>query len=273
MNCTGTTRTGFPCVRRATRGFHCWQHAPPQDDVHPVFEDNLCISMRANGVLCSRRARFDGRCLQHHRLHTFGQIDLAQPMGDLARLANDVQNVHTAVVSEQMNRGLDKLLAQAVPSRQNSLTLLGAKSPSHVARALKCGEVEAKKVIRDVRSWYVKTLCRDTNDFLYRRCLDGLVVLISASPHYQELAVRFWEEARDATGMCCEGHLSRLTNVLVGFDPDVSPPVPVGEILQQKMSAIAATEDAVETKVGKAWTLFLELGIPMNERLEWLEAL
>ena len=73
--------------------------------------------------------------------------------------------------------------------------------------------------------------------------------------------------------MCCEGHLARLTNVLVGFDEDIPAPVAVGEILQQKIAAIAALDVRVEEKVGQAWVVFVELNIPMEERMAWLDAL
>jgi hypothetical protein len=60
--------------------------------------------------------------------------------------------------------------------------------------------------------------------------------------------------------------------VLVGFDDAFVAPVPVGEILQQKIAVIAAKDVSVEHKVGEAWRVFEELKIPMAERMPWLEA-
>ena len=195
------------------------------------------------------------------------------PNNVLADFTADAQNVHTTVVSEQLNRGMEKLLAQEVPASRDTLAELRANDHDWIASVLHLNNRSVRTTVNDVSSWYKKRLCRTAGDFLYRKCLDGLTTLILASPHKDDLLVRFWEEARDATGMCCEGHLARLTNVLVGYDEDVPAPVSAGEILQQKMSAIAALDVRVEEKVGQAWAVFLELNIPMEERMAWLEAL
>jgi hypothetical protein len=108
---------------------------------------------------------------------------------------------------------------------------------------------------------------------LYKRALDGLWVRINESEHKDALVQRLWEECLDAVGVCCEGHLSRLANVLVGFDEEAEPEVSVGEILQQKMAAIAGMDVSVEHKVGHAWALFEELGVSAEERTAWVEAL
>ena len=76
----------------------------------------------------------------------------------------------------------------------------------------------------------------------------------------------------ESLGKCCEGHISRLCNVLVGFDDSFKPVVSAGELLQQKLAAIAERDIQVEYKVGEAWILFEELGIPIEERNAWIEA-
>ena len=72
--------------------------------------------------------------------------------------------------------------------------------------------------------------------------------------------------------MCCEGHISRVCNVLVGFDDAFAPPVPFGEILQNKMAAIYAMEIDTDKKVTLATDFFNEFAVPEVERSAWLEA-
>jgi hypothetical protein len=72
--------------------------------------------------------------------------------------------------------------------------------------------------------------------------------------------------------MCCEGHISRLCNVLVGFDDAFQPPVSFGELLQSKMSAIAGLDVTEEEKRRQATAFFDEHGTPAEERVAWLEA-
>ena len=87
-----------------------------------------------------------------------------------------------------------------------------------------------------------------------------------------EMYKRAWEECYEAVGMCCEGHISRLCNVLVGFDEAFQPPVSFGELLQSKMSVIAGLDVSDEEKRRQATAFFDEYGTPAEERVAWLDA-
>jgi hypothetical protein len=200
------------------------------------------------------------------------------PQGQMARLARDAQNVHTAQVSKQTNGNLEILL-EATPTTPgdtlNTLTRWWMFRP--------CPKFEEYwRVMEDVHHWYHARTCKKTNDQLYKRALEGLVEKIllatdgggtDADELFEELVKRLWEECSEAVGMCCEGHLARLANVLVGFDEAFKPPVPVGEILQQKMAAIAELKVSPKHKLQRAVELMDELNIPAADRAPWLEAM
>ena len=208
------------------------------------------------------------------------------PLGQMGRLAADSQNVHTAAVSKQTNSNIDLLLETELHGEQDTLMWL-----MHwwTVRSPKPTFEEVWKVLEDVRYWYGKRTCKSTGDYLYKRVLDGLAyrVLMAGdtdaprgSPEdiaknelHNELSKRLWEECSEAVGMCCEGHISRLANVLVGFDETFRPPVPVGEILQAKMAAIAEMKLSHKLKLQKAIAVMDELKIPVDDREPWLEAL
>jgi hypothetical protein len=177
---------------------------------------------------------------------------------ELQRLANDTQNVHTAAVTAQTNKTEKMLLEIPVAVDPTTLTEI----QSHVN----------KRVFRDIEKWYLITTCRKLNDNLYKRMLDGLWARIQTSEHKVELIKRLIEETTESVGKCCEGHLSRLCNVLVGFDDEAQLSVSANEILQNKMSVIAAKDVPVEYKVGEAWAVFEELQIPMDDRNSWIGA-
>jgi hypothetical protein len=59
---------------------------------------------------------------------------------------------------------------------------------------------------------------------------------------------------------------------MVGFDEAFVPPVPVGEILQQKMAAISAMDIEYEKQIEMAEELLAELKIPHEEHKNWLAA-
>lgn len=182
------------------------------------------------------------------------------PVPELQAFVEDSQNVHRKVVTDNTNDQTDKLLAVTVPSEQDTL--------KEVRKLFgRC-----RKVMSDVEHWYGLTMCRKEADCLYKRTLDGLWALIKTSEHREELSKRLVEELTDAVGMCCEGHLSRLCNVLVGFDDAFTTVVPKGEILQQKMSAIAALDVTERTKKMRAKKVLKELDIPVAEHAAWLDA-
>ena len=198
-------------------------------------------------------------------------IPLAPPPQELARMARDPQNVHTRVVTDQTNEATKKLLAVKVPETQQTektLTLVwlgGLGVPYHTYL----------QVATDINRWFNTKDCRVTGDNLYRRMLRGLVALIGSEKDDErksEMYRRAWQECHESVGMCCEGHLSRLCNVLVGFDEAFQPPVPFGEILQSKMAAIAGLDVSEEEKRKQANAFFDEHKTPVEERAAWLDA-
>lgn len=209
---------------------------------------------------------------QMDRLH--GRLGFWFPGGlagryELGHLANDRQNVHTAQVNEQANRTMEVLLAIPLPAvttttysiLEHYLPLIPtAKGPAAI------------RSYEDVLQWYGRATCVAENDYLYRKLLDGSVAYINASPHKDELWVRLLQEIDESVGMCCAGHLNRLCNVFTGFDDRFAPPVPVGELLQQRMAAIAAKDIETYQKVEEANAVFDELHVPQDQREAWLEA-
>lgn len=202
------------------------------------------------------------------------QFPVAPPVINrgLHAIARDPQNVHTAAVSEQTNKGLEKLLEAAKENRH-------MRTPEwFAAKWLIRGYGHwnvVQRVVNDMLHWYGMAFCKTANDHLYQRTLDGLYITIAKIKDNEtriELYKRVFEECHESVGMCCEGHISRLCNVLVGFDDAFAPPVPFGEILQNKMAAIAALEIETEEKVKQATAFFNEFAVPEAERTAWLEA-
>lgn len=183
-----------------------------------------------------------------------------QPKPELQQFVEDSQNVHRKVVTDNTNDQTEKLLAVTVPSEQNTL--------AEIQKLFR----KSRKVIADVEHWYALTMCRKEADCLYKRTLDGLWAMIKTSEHKEELCKRLVEELTESVGMCCEGHLSRLCNVLVGFDDAFTTVVSKGEILQKKMAEIAALDVTVRTKKMRAKKILQELAIPVSQHADWLDA-
>jgi hypothetical protein len=75
----------------------------------------------------------------------------------------------------------------------------------------------------------------------------------------------------DNIGMCAQGNLSRICNILCGYLEEFKPPVPQGILVQNAIAAIAM--DSEGNKVGRATSALKELLVPESEWSVWLEAL
>ena len=198
----------------------------------------------------------------------------APPRTELEGFSRDTQNIHTRVVTQQTNAAMDILLNADVPSDQNTLaetiwcfrTLV---TNDHIKTSL----TEMTQVDRDMKRWYRTETCRMEGDFLYKRTLDGLWAKIKTSSLRHELEIRLWQEMVDSLGMCSDGHISRLTNVLCGFDDAFAPELSPAEKLQNRMAVIAEMEGGIILQVATAVAAFKELNIPEEQWEAWIDAL
>ena len=187
----------------------------------------------------------------------------------MARLAADRQNVHTGAVGKQTRDGEAKLLA--VPTDGKPVGLRVLRTFANRAGGL----TPTLRVMNDMDHWIHEQNCRAVGDRLYGRLLEGLWTLIEQQPEEQraELKNRLWEEAWESVGMCLEGHVSRLVNVMVGFDEAFQPKMSTGEAVQNKIAALAASEMSDEDKLTQARAFMGELGMDAAAQAPWLEAL
>lgn len=194
----------------------------------------------------------------------------------LQALARDTQNVHTREVAEQTNESTEKLL----DFYEKNCKTRRYRSPDWFAAKWlpeKYGSWNTVvNVVDDMQRWYNTHTCRTNNDWLYKKCLDALYGMIKKTEDDEarkELYKRAFEECSESVGMCCEGHISRLCNIMVGFDENFKPPIPIGELLQNAIAKIAQSEADANDKIAEATKVFNELKVPEAERLVWLEAL
>lgn len=187
---------------------------------------------------------------------------------ELARISHDSQNVHTTPVVQQTNENLNKLLAMSNPTPVDIYKV----GIAWIVKGLGTWN-EIGQVLTDIGNWYEKATCKTHNDYLYQKALDGLYTYIDrATENKDELWKRMYEECKESVSMCCEGHLSRLANVMVGFDENFVAQRPVSEVLQEKMAAIASLGVPLEMKLIHARAVLAELNIPQDQHSSWLDA-
>jgi len=193
------------------------------------------------------------------------------PVTREARIARDNQNIHTREVSEQTNRNIQLLMLTPIIEGQLTIQLI----KNVWDKLYKAPGVEAR-IYDDIQRWYDTETCRTAGDRLYRKVLDHLVARILLNEKVEvrcELWKRLQQECAEAFNMCCDGHINRLANVMVGFDAEFrSPDVSKNEYLGQKMSVISQIKNK-EERIREARAVLTEMSIPPEEAAPWLEAL
>jgi hypothetical protein len=188
----------------------------------------------------------------------------------LKKLALDTQNVHTEVVNKQTQSSLDLLEHIIVNKSQRTLDEIATiwSFNSSIAKRL-------TPVYNDMKYWADKSYAINPDDYLYRKTLRGLWAKIKTFNNDLRISLtqRLWEECEDSVGMCAQGHLSRLANVLVGFDENFKSPQSPMIAFQEKISQIANSELTLEVKQSKAILLMDEISMAEDKREAWLLAL
>jgi hypothetical protein len=195
------------------------------------------------------------------RLLLWLNIKFGKIKGELQNFVEDRQNIHTASVNQQTSATLEQLFAVVVPEGQRTFAEINAEWIR-----LRCSDY---MVLTDVRSWASKSMISTEDDWLYRRTLQHLWAKIKtySVEVRDELVKRLYEECRDALGMCAQGHIARLTNVLVGFDAAFKAPVS----LQDRMADIARQESTEEEKRAAATLVLAAFRVPEPEWGAWLD--
>jgi hypothetical protein len=117
----------------------------------------------------------------------------------------------------------------------------------------------------------------NTHDFntQYSELLRRIWDYASAQPPDTKaaIAIRLAEEIIDGEGMCSQGKLSRLANVLRGFHPGLEaiPVLSTQEQLQSRIAVISRLPHG--ERAAAAAAVFAELHIAESAQREWLEAL
>ena len=199
---------------------------------------------------------------------------MAVPLGQMGALAVDTQNVHREVVVKQTNTNVE-LLLEAAKEAPADLDPEGWATVRWIQTS-KVVFQDYVRVIMDVHHWFTKRTCKTAGDYLYKQVFTGVITKLASMDDEEvqgELVKRLWEECVESLDMCCEGHISRLANVFVGFDSAFKSPASPNEMLQAQIAEIAQMKLRLETKLAKANAVMDELKVPVEERAPWLEAL
>jgi len=222
-------------------------------------------------VADARRRLRNEQWNQQRQAHQQAQIlqQAVQPaVGELAQLARDRQNVHTAVVVAKVKETVDKILLIPVPLEYRTDTL---KTSGEII--LEC------KLSRGAAWQMMAKYCGDENIYemgngIYGRVLNSVWQYIKASPDAADLKKILAAEMEDNIGMCAQGNLSRLCNILSGYLDGINTDVKSkNEIIGEKLAELMSHEPNEDNRREVGRLILREHGIPFEDWNAWLEAL
>jgi hypothetical protein len=201
-----------------------------------------------------------------HNMRILGQftisniVDVVPPAPIVAvnEFVNDKQNVHRKETVDYINKMFASLKKISVSNEQRTLgeVLYHCKMKPEA-------EVQMVKMYHSGDSIY-------EHQNAYKRSLDHVWSFIRRHENKKELYIRLADEMNDNIGMCAQGNLSRICNVLCGYSEEFKPPVAQGTLVQNIMGAIAS--DSKGDKINRAKIALKDLLVPETEWSVWLDA-
>ena len=187
---------------------------------------------------------------------------------NLRAFAQDPQSVHRSSVQEMAQKGVQKILAGLAPARDLDALFeitVAFTSQSIQWQAPASFESTIQELHRDYET------C-EAFGIKYARVIDSLWTFIKTHMERDELTRRFAEELVEGRGMCSNGKMARLVNVVQGYDDAMAVQIaPLREQFQAKIAALALLP--VLERHDAAIALFAEYKIPAAEHDAWLEPL
>ena len=187
----------------------------------------------------------------------------------LARIANDNQNVHTQIVVEQTKKNVQEILKIPVPEIYKWQTK--RLSMTYKTIIMFC-HLTPKSAWQFSSMYCSDATIYDLEPGIFGKVVDGVWQFIDKSPDKQDLKKILAAELRDNIGMCAQGNLSRICNVLQGYLEGIGQKESISEILGREFPKLMELENLVEREARGA-AILRENQVPEGEWENWLEPL
>lgn len=196
----------------------------------------------------------------------------ARRQGDerpLANFAVDRQNVHTSIAVKQTLDTIKEILKIEVPLEYRWNMSCVSKTMSEIISECNltpsCAWQMVAKYCSDDQIY-------DLQQGIYGKVLDCVWQYIKNSPDKEDLKKILKSELIDNIGMCAQGNLSRLTNILSGY---IELPV-IEESMQDKLGRLLPPlmeVNDIPRRLNYAARIFKEVGLPNDQWYDWASGL
>jgi len=181
----------------------------------------------------------------------------------------DNQNVHLAVtVNEVVKKTIQKVITIPVPAEYGHNMATLSKTPGEIIAECKLS-IPAGKLL--VEKYTTDETIYDMVSGIYGKTLDSVWQYIKNSSDKAVLIKTLKTELEDNIGMCAQGNLTRLCNVLQGYLDDMPAPS-ISEILGDLLPPLVTIMD-LTIRREKALQIMRTHNVPDDQQEMWLEPL
>lgn len=252
-------QTGIDPDAEANRRRHAIRDERRRDQWRHVEEEQAIIRARWRA-----RQFLDG---QHQAV--VRPVVQQQQDGELARFAHDNQNIHTTRAVNMTKQMVTTILTIPVPEEYKWNPRECSKTPGDIIMSCR---LTPKAAWQMAAKYCQDETIYDLENGIYGKVLDGVWQFILKSPDKSDLCRVLKQEMEDNIGMCAQGNLSRLCNILAGYMDGIGSQESIADILGRLMPKLMEIED-LSRRLMDAHQILKENKIPVSQWKTWLDPL
>ena len=185
---------------------------------------------------------------------------------ELARFTADPQNVHTTQMVKQTKKIVAKVREIPVPEDYRWNIHITSKTAGEIIAECKLSIHASCQMLTQYSH---STAIYDIEEGIYGKVLDSVWQFIKNSPDKEDLCRILKQEMEDNIGMCAQGNLTRLCNILAGYLDGVAPPESTADKMGRLLPPLMEIEDPLE-RIYKAFEIMKENHVPFEEWDNWV---
>lgn len=231
--------------------------------------DHIAAAQRiANGGLGGRQAQIQAAG-EAARAEAEARAAGPNPNENMGAFARDRQNVHTSAAVKQVKHNINVIRQIFVPSEYRW-------DPKKISKTFK--EIVYECDLTPKGNWqFASYYCNnaqiyDLEEGIFGIMTDGVWQFIRDSEDKACLVKILKTELEDNIGMCAQGNLSRICNVLSGYLPGIGQSESISTILGREFPKLMEIERESD-RVREGERILRENNVPQAEWDVWLEPL
>lgn len=185
----------------------------------------------------------------------------------LREFVQDPQNVHTAEAVTNTKDIIDKIRKVAVPDGYRWNMSVTSKTPGEIIA--ECG-LSIHAACQMLTQYSNNVAIYDIEEGIYGKVLDSVWQFVKNSPDKDDLCKVIKQEMEDNVGMCAQGNLSRICNIVSGYMDGVTQMESLSEKLGRLFAELSKEDPTI--REDKAKTILTENMVPHEQWEAWMEA-